>query len=467
MSHVKAYNKHGLKNIFKEHDRDLEHYKNSVDASRSHLNFGFGITSPNDAVIAVKKRCAEIMDGKPMQDQTNVIVEWTTTLPAELLECDENGLPIEYEYEYEDKKGNIKTRKYHKPRDMEECKRYFKKVYDFTVARYGSENVIGGWVHMDETTPHIQVVVVPEAVSRKTGRRTVSSASFLPKKELKMYQVDLAKEMIKEFGAEAKNYVLNGRTKGNYTIEELKERQANQEALDVQKEIIAEHSRELQKQIGKFRGAEVSASVLTVKDKALEALKQELEEQQEALRAEKQSFEEEKKAFEAEKKRFEEQQETFKAEKQELEKYREALNTRKTTLDEQEQKLEDYTTWFDGFKKKAEDLYNRLKSLFERFQDEQAKKQAQDEIKAPMDELDGLQRTGKQQGKHHKEQIQEAKKKAEEAKKQQDALPPVLRTKEQGRTSQEVLNDMEAEGLLTEGSEEDELHRQERTTKQA
>ena len=454
MSHVKSYNKHGLKNIFKEHDRDLEHYKNSVDVSRSHLNFGFGITSPNDAVIAVKKRCAEIMDGKPMQDQTNVIVEWTTTLPAELLECDENGLPIEYEYEYEDEKGNIKTRKYHKPRDMEECKKYFKTVYDFTVARYGEDNVIGGWVHMDETTPHIQVVVVPEAVSRKTGRRTVSSASFLPKKELKMYQVDLAKEMLKKFGDEAKNYVLNGRTKGNYTIEELKERQANQEALDAQKERIAEDSKELRKQIASFTGAEVSASVLTAKDEALEALKQELEEQQKALRAEKQSFEEEKKAFEAEKKRFEEQQKALRAEKQELEKYREALNNRENALNDQKQKLDDFSTWFDSFKQKAEYLYNKLKSLFERFTDEQAKKQAQDEIKAPMDELEGLQRTGKQQGKHHKEQIQEAKKKAEEAKKQQDALPPVLRTEVREDRQQQIINDLEALGLASEESKE-------------
>ena len=73
--------------------------------------------------------------------------------------------------------------------------------------RYGADNVIAGYVHMDETTPQIHVCVVPEAISRKTGRRTVSSASLLTRAELRNFHQDLKKEMLKVFGKDAEDYI--------------------------------------------------------------------------------------------------------------------------------------------------------------------------------------------------------------------------------------------------------------------
>ena len=86
---------------------------------------------------------------------------------------------------------------------------------------------------MDETTPQIHIDFVPEATSRKTGRRTVSSVSLMTKGELRKFHEDLEKHMQKVFGE--KKMILNGRTKGNYTTDELKQRAADEAELERRK----------------------------------------------------------------------------------------------------------------------------------------------------------------------------------------------------------------------------------------
>lgn len=236
MAHVRHFKKGDIRNIIKEHERDTDHYKNDVDVSRSYLNFGYGYQNADAVALQIKARCMDIMHGKKMQEQTNVMSEWKITYPSWL--CDEV-------------KGQ-NGRMYNKPRDPAHVKEFFDTVYKFTVERYGESNVIGGYVHMDETTPHMHIDLVPEATSRKTGKQTVSSASLFDKKELVSYQKDLQDTMIKTFGKEANAYILNGRTKGNYTMEELKERTRNnksiknkQKELDLREKALDEREDEL------------------------------------------------------------------------------------------------------------------------------------------------------------------------------------------------------------------------------
>ena len=230
MAHVNHFNKQAVRNIIKEHERDTDHYKNAVDVSRSNLNFGYGFQTADEMALNIRARCNDIMQGKKMQDQTNVMSEWKITYPSWL--CDvvkgQNG------------------KKYHKPRDPKHVKLFFDTVYNFTVERYGADNVMGGYVHMDETTPHMHVDLVPEATSRKTGKKTVSSASLFNKTELQNYQRDLQKEMIKVFGKDASAYILNGRTKGDYTIEELKERSRVSNKQKTREKNITKKEQEIQ-----------------------------------------------------------------------------------------------------------------------------------------------------------------------------------------------------------------------------
>ncbi|SDW81221.1 Plasmid recombination enzyme [Lachnospiraceae bacterium KHCPX20] len=244
MARVQSYPKHALKKLIHEHDRTANNYKNNVDLKRSHLNYSLGINgrSANECYDSVMKRCKVIMQGKPMQTQTNVISEWIVTFPSE--QCHEE----QYDTGKISKTGKQIVRTYNIPNDIDLCTRFFEEVYEFTAKRYGMDNMLGGYVHMDETTPQIHIDFVPESISRKTGKRTVSSASLLSRSELRNYHKDLAKHMVDVFGKDAKNWILNGRTKTGETTEQMKARQAEDEKLRSRKKALDDKEIDLTKQ---------------------------------------------------------------------------------------------------------------------------------------------------------------------------------------------------------------------------
>ena len=53
-----------------------------------------------------------------------------------------------------------------------EIENWAKDTYDFVCRRYGAENIIGFDVHLDETTPHAQVQIIPVAKVKTRGRKT-------------------------------------------------------------------------------------------------------------------------------------------------------------------------------------------------------------------------------------------------------------------------------------------------------
>lgn len=238
MAHVESYNKASVTKILKEHERTARTYKNYVDLSRSYLNWGYGKqgTKVSKTKSAILERCKNIMQGKQMQEQTNVMSEWVVTFPAELCK------PVKY-LTTDKKTGQPIQREYNKPRDDAQCREFFDTVWDFVRERYGSDNVISAYVHMDETTPHIAIAFVPEATSRKTGKKTVSSASLLTRKELAEFHRDLERQMQAVFGI--KGMILNGRTQGGYTLQELKTRTHDNAVLDAKKKTLKAQIKEL------------------------------------------------------------------------------------------------------------------------------------------------------------------------------------------------------------------------------
>lgn len=226
MARADSYNSKDLRYVLKEHTRELKEYKNYVDLSRSKYNWQYGSTESVDkTILGISSRCKDIMNGKKMPDNTNVISEWVVTYP--FTEC----YQTEKSTGKKDENGNDIMHTVNIPNDMEHCRRFFDTVYKFAQDRYGKENVIAGYVHMDETTPQIHIDIVPEAMSRKTGKKTVSSASLLTRGELKKFHQDLQKKMNEVFGQN--DYILNGRTKGDYTVAEMKQRQADKEEIEI------------------------------------------------------------------------------------------------------------------------------------------------------------------------------------------------------------------------------------------
>lgn len=236
MAHVKHFKKTDIKRLSNEYDRDekyMSSHKDDENISRIDLNrvnddyvLSQNPMSPKQSLDEYKKYTRGL-DNKiksrlsdsdlrvSNRKDLNVMSVWVVTVPEEL-------------------KGN---------KDQED--RFLQLVYDFTVERYGKNNVMDGFVHKDETSSHIHIPLVPV----KDGR--VSSKALFTKSELSNYHKELDKVMINEF--KIKGLVLNGRTKGNYTVEELKERTRRENDL-LRREEAVESKEVLQKRINALEG---------------------------------------------------------------------------------------------------------------------------------------------------------------------------------------------------------------------
>lgn len=279
MAHLDKFTRTDSRGVLKEAYRELHKYKNNVDTSLSMNNYSMeGIKSSKEALQRVDVRCAEVMNGRKMQKQTNVIVSCAYTLP---------------EYFYD------------KP--VDEQRKCFDAVYRFIQDRYGKENVIDGVVHNDETTPHMTVYTVPVTTSRKTGNITVSSASLCTQKEFNTFHKDLESYMEKEFGV--KGLALNGRTKGNFTLEELKERTRVKEEQDKREKGLN----------AKMQEAEDAKKEQVLLKAKVEAEKEQLDKDKADFQAKEQQFNQEKAGFQAEKQA---QEQIFKQERESLESQR-------------------------------------------------------------------------------------------------------------------------------------------------
>lgn len=262
MAHLDKFTRTDSRGVLKEAYRELRKYKNNVDTSLSMNNYSMeSIKSSKEALKRVDARCAEVMNGRKMQKQTNVIVSCAYTLP---------------EYFYD------------KP--VDEQRKCFDAVYRFIQDRYGKENVIDGVVHNDETTPHMTVYTVPVTTSRKTGNITVSSASLCTQKEFNTFHKDLESYMEKEFGV--KGLALNGRTKGNFTLEELKERTRVKEEQDKREKGLD----------AKLQEAEDAKKEQVLLKAKVEAEKEQVKQEKADLQTKEQQFNKEKADFDAEKK---------------------------------------------------------------------------------------------------------------------------------------------------------------------
>lgn len=156
MARAEKFGRNDLVPVLREAYRELkeDQYRNNVDANRSDKNYVIGCQDRKDLVKKMDERCNEIMDGK-VNKKSKPLFSWVVTYPVHCPEIDE--------------------------------KAFFRAVNDFMVETYGEDNVMAVCVHMDEKTPHAHCFIVPEAISRKTGKRTVSVASLLDKEHLSAF----------------------------------------------------------------------------------------------------------------------------------------------------------------------------------------------------------------------------------------------------------------------------------------
>lgn len=137
----------------------------------------------------------------------NVMIDWVVTIPQSL---NNQGLADE--------------------------DRFFREAYNFLTARYGKENVISAYVHMDEVTPHMHFAFVPVTEDKKRGGFKLSAKEVVNRQDLRTFHKDLSDHMERVFGRDIG--ILNEATKeGNKSIADLKRSEARKSLLQIRDDI--------------------------------------------------------------------------------------------------------------------------------------------------------------------------------------------------------------------------------------
>ena len=155
MAHLAHYKRSGVAAMVGHYDREAErkgYHRDNIDSSRTAQNFAIGADSPDALAAAVRARVGQAVaqheqeTGKRIRKDANVLSDWVITLPKD---C---------------------------PRVKAAA--FFQICVTAVQARYGKENVPGGFVHMDESTPHVHIPVVPVKDGRLRASKVFTRADL-------------------------------------------------------------------------------------------------------------------------------------------------------------------------------------------------------------------------------------------------------------------------------------------------
>lgn len=214
----------------REKDKDGNYIKfgnQDIDITRTHLNYNLAEEDQKEKQLDfINKRMKDLKCLN--RKDVNVMITWVITLPQEM-----NG------------------------KSDEEKKRFFRKSYEFLKNRYGAENVISAYVHMDEGQPHMHFAFTPVMYDQKKGRYKFDAKRVGSRQDLQTFHKDFDKHLEREMGY--KTGVINGITEINLSTKELKEVQKRMAEID--RELSRIHSKTPQKGVLGYKKDEVEILV--------------------------------------------------------------------------------------------------------------------------------------------------------------------------------------------------------------
>ena len=215
MAHMMKYTKAKCGHMFAHFDRSAENIGNeNLDRTRTHLNYNLAAHQQISQGEFVRKRCGEVRCQN--RKDVNVMVSWIVTAPKDLPD--------------------------------QEQEQFFQSCYDFLCRRYGRENVVSAYVHMDEVQPHMHFAFVPVVEDKKKGGYKVSAKEAVSRHDLQTFHQDLQEHVENVLGHKVS--ILNEATReGNRSINELKRQSAEeriQEASLKASRIVFKASKEAQ-----------------------------------------------------------------------------------------------------------------------------------------------------------------------------------------------------------------------------
>ena len=303
MARAEKFKRNDLVPVLKEGFRQLKEYRNNVDETRTEQNYTYGCQTWKEAISKAKERESEIMDGK-INKQSKPLFSWVVPYP--------------------------------KGRTSVSVHDFFEAVRDYMDIHYGADNVIAVCVHMDETTPHCHCYIVPETISRKNGKRTVSVGSLLDRKGLLEFHKKCNEYMFERF--KEPNMIKlpeEEKAKENVSMMELKRRtlKAENKELETKEQELKNSVSTLENELEQSK-AQTDAKISDYQQKKVKELKQYLERSQKRIEAEISDYrdkrvkeiEKELEPLEGRKKRMEKNIEELKVRNKELEDYQKHLD---------------------------------------------------------------------------------------------------------------------------------------------
>ena len=223
MEKMKSQNLGGIQ---KHNQREFENHSNKdIDVSRSHLNYDVVNPSQINYRNKIMNIIEEQREGtKAIRKDAVLVNEWIIT----------------------------SDQKFFKDMDLEQTEKFFEAAAEFFEERYGKQNLAYGQVHLDETTPHMHLGVVP----MRDGK--LQAKNVFNRKELLAIQNDLPLFLEKK-GFKVNRGEPNGRRK-HLTVDEFKDmqtRMAEMAQIEAEREervkILEKEKNGLERQISTSR----------------------------------------------------------------------------------------------------------------------------------------------------------------------------------------------------------------------
>ena len=170
------------------YDRTKDGLGENVVPERTQLNYNLAVDDqPLKQLDFVHKRLGEVRCLK--RKDVNVLCDWVVTMPKDLAD------------------------EYREP--------FFKAAYNFFAEKYGRDNVVSAYVHMDEMQPHMHFAFVPVVVDRKRNGWKLSAKEAITRADLQHIHEQMQEQLTHELGVPV-NLLNEATVAGNRSIEELK-----------------------------------------------------------------------------------------------------------------------------------------------------------------------------------------------------------------------------------------------------
>lgn len=218
MAHFSKFTRGSLGHMLGHYSRDKENLPDNIKPEMTGQNYNLaGEYQPLSQLDFIHKRLSEVKLQK--RADVKVLGDWVVTAPKDL------------------------------PR--EELRKFFEETHSFLANKYGRENVVSAYVHMDETEPHLHFAFIPVVPNKGKNRKfdfKVCVKECVSLQELKQFHPALQAHLEKALGHSVS--VLNGATQeGNKSIAELKRGTAIEE-MEKSRQKAAEIVHKAEKEAG-------------------------------------------------------------------------------------------------------------------------------------------------------------------------------------------------------------------------